>query len=45
MAITRINNNQITDSIEGNVYYGINAAASQSLRPRLIDHVQCEHLN
>ena len=27
MAITRINNNQITDSIEGNVYYGINAAA------------------
>jgi hypothetical protein len=27
MAITRINNNQITDSIEGNVYYGVNAAA------------------
>ena len=26
MAVTRINNNQITDSIEGNVYYGINAA-------------------
>ena len=27
MAITRINNNQITDAIAGNVYVGINAAA------------------
>jgi hypothetical protein len=27
MAITRINNNQITDAIAGNVYYGVNAAA------------------
>jgi hypothetical protein len=27
MAITRINNNQITDAIAGNLYVGINAAA------------------
>jgi len=26
MAVTRINNNQITDSLAGNAYYGINAA-------------------
>ena len=26
MAVTRINNNQITDAAAGNVYVGINAA-------------------
>jgi len=28
MAVTRINNNQITDAVNGNVYVGINAGTN-----------------